>query len=377
MDRIIGVAVGLVTMYLMLSILASHLQELLAANNQSRSKLLNAAITTMLSSQALTQAFFAHPLVKALLPAPKKGPGRGLAPAYIPAEVFRKVLLTVLGQTYSSKGGTLKDVLAQMPDSALRQSLSTITMDVTDEPGIAKAIEDWYLSAMDRTIGLYKRETQRSLLLVGVVLAVTFNANTFHTAQVLWSSSSARDQAQLVAQQCIQGNNQTCGKDSTVDVKNLEDSIGKLPVGWTADSKAALVANWCGWLKAGQDKGASKPSSLPQVCQSQQQQTQAANSQAPPAKQAQTQAANPQSPPAQQAQAQSTNTTQEKSTHAGELGKDALTLLTMLAGWLFTAVAVSWGAPFWFDLLNQIVNLRIAGPKPDSSGSGPAKAAAK
>lgn len=354
MDRIIGVAVGLVTMYLMLSILASHLQELLAANKQSRSKLLNSAITTMLGSQALTQAFFAHPLVKALLPAPKKDPRKVLAPAYIPAEVFRKVLLTVLGQIYSSKTATLKDFLAQMPDSALRQSLSTITIDVTDEPGIAKAIEDWYLSAMDRTIGLYKRQTQWSLLVVGFVLAIAFNANTFHTAQVLWSSSSARDQAQLIAQECLQGNNQTCGKDSTVDVNGLEKSIGKLPVGWTADSKAALTAAWCGWRKAWQDtKESSKPqSSLPQQCQSQQPQPQAAKP-------------------------QPTNPTQEKPTRAGELGKDALTLLTMLAGWLFTAVAISWGGPFWFDLLNQIVNLRIAGPKPDSSASGSAKAAAK
>jgi len=367
MDRVIGVAVGLVTMYLVLSILASHLQELLAANSQSRSKLLNSAITTMLGSQSLTQAFFGHPLVKALRPVSKKNSGNVSAPAYIPSDVFRKVLLTVLGQVYSSHTATLKDVLAQMPDSALRQSLSTITLGVDDESGIAKAIENWYLSAMDRTIGLYKRQTQGSLLLVGFVLAVAFNANTFHAAQVLWSSSSARDQAQLIAQQCLQGTNQTCGKDSTPDVKALEESMGKLPVGWTVDNKAALTAAWCGWLKAGQNVEETAKPSLPQYCKSQQPQTQAGNPQQ----------AKSQPPPLQQAQAQQFNPTEANPTRVGELGNDALMLLTMLAGWLFTAVAVSWGAPFWFDLLNQIVNLRIAGPKPESSASGPAKAATK
>ena len=189
------------------------------------------------------------------------------------------------------------------------------------------------------------------------------------------------DQAQLIAQQCLQGNNQTCGKDSTVDVNGLEKSIGKLPVGWTADSKTALTAAWCDWRKAGQDANeSSKPqAALPQNCQSQPQ-PQQAKPQPPPRQQAQTQQANPQPPPPQQlrpqqVQRQQTNPTGEKPTRAGELGKDALELLTMLAGWLFTAVAVSWGAPFWFDLLNQIVNLRIVGPKPDSSASGPAKAA--
>ncbi len=33
-------------------------------------------------------------------------------------------------------------------------------------------------------------------------------------------------------------------------------------------------------------------------------------------------------------------------------------------GWLITAIAISLGAPFWFDLLRKIVNLRSSGDKP-------------
>jgi hypothetical protein len=36
-----------------------------------------------------------------------------------------------------------------------------------------------------------------------------------------------------------------------------------------------------------------------------------------------------------------------------------------ILGWLFTVLAVSLGAPFWFDLLNKLVNLRGAGKKPE------------
>jgi hypothetical protein len=35
------------------------------------------------------------------------------------------------------------------------------------------------------------------------------------------------------------------------------------------------------------------------------------------------------------------------------------------AGWLLTAVAISLGAPFWFDLLNKFINIRAAGKLPE------------
>jgi hypothetical protein len=35
-----------------------------------------------------------------------------------------------------------------------------------------------------------------------------------------------------------------------------------------------------------------------------------------------------------------------------------------LCGWLLTAIAVSLGAPFWFDLINKFINIRMVGQKP-------------
>jgi hypothetical protein len=47
-----------------------------------------------------------------------------------------------------------------------------------------------------------------------------------------------------------------------------------------------------------------------------------------------------------------------------------------VAGWIFTAIALSLGAPFWFDLLNKFINLRAAAPPPAKVQPRPAAASA-
>ncbi len=40
-------------------------------------------------------------------------------------------------------------------------------------------------------------------------------------------------------------------------------------------------------------------------------------------------------------------------------------LLLKIVGWLITALAISLGAPFWFDLLNKLIRLRATGGQPE------------
>jgi hypothetical protein len=47
----------------------------------------------------------------------------------------------------------------------------------------------------------------------------------------------------------------------------------------------------------------------------------------------------------------------------------------MLAGWLLTAAATLFGAPFWFDMLEQFVRLKGSGPSPAEKRSGDGAAA--
>lgn len=47
-----------------------------------------------------------------------------------------------------------------------------------------------------------------------------------------------------------------------------------------------------------------------------------------------------------------------------EVPRDLQAWVTKVLGLLFTVIAVSLGAPFWFDVLNKFVNLRSSGEKP-------------
>jgi hypothetical protein len=47
--------------------------------------------------------------------------------------------------------------------------------------------------------------------------------------------------------------------------------------------------------------------------------------------------------------------------------------LARLLGWMLTILAISLGAPFWFDMLNKLVNVRSAGKSPDEAAKTPGK----
>ncbi len=44
-------------------------------------------------------------------------------------------------------------------------------------------------------------------------------------------------------------------------------------------------------------------------------------------------------------------------------------IIKLIPGWFFSAIAIAMGAPFWFDLLGKLVNVRGAGKPPKSSDS--------
>jgi hypothetical protein len=54
---------------------------------------------------------------------------------------------------------------------------------------------------------------------------------------------------------------------------------------------------------------------------------------------------------------------------AADIGWKDISVRTV-GGWAITAAAVGLGAPFWFALLQNLVNMRNAGPKPSGSNDG-------
>ena len=57
--------------------------------------------------------------------------------------------------------------------------------------------------------------------------------------------------------------------------------------------------------------------------------------------------------------------------------KDPAAWFWRILGWLLTALALSLGAPFWFDILSQLVNVRSSGPPPPKADEASAVAATK
>jgi hypothetical protein len=106
-------------------------------------------------------------------------------------------------------------------------------------------IEQWYVDAMDRLSGYYKRWTKWMLLGLSVIVVVLFNVNTLLIAQRLYTNVTLRSAI-------VQEAGQTTANPATSS-DDLGTSIAKvktLPVGWNADNwnPDDLVYAIIGWL---------------------------------------------------------------------------------------------------------------------------------
>ena len=311
---VLDIAVGLVLIYLLLSLIMTAVQEAVAAMLKSRAANLQRAVTELLQGdQSLVAAFYNPPLIYALhrgsrgvsapggegppAPAPAAAPAPGTAPApavapapampssrpsYIPREIFAAVLIDL------AKRGELKGELNQA-----YQGLSRFAGN--DLVRLRREIEVWYDSAMDRAAGWYKRHTQLMLFLMGLAVALLLNVNSVTLAQYLAVNPQEREFANRLAEQVARSPSLPT-EQSVRTYRNQLDAI-RLPVGW---SNAAVRE-------------------LQQVFP------------APPK-----------------------NGPWGPLFYLGWVGA----LLSLLIGYGITALAITLGAPFWFDLLNRIMVIR-------------------
>ena len=306
MDRILGVVIGIATVCLIFSILASHLQEMWASYSARRAASLEIAPENMLSDPKLSQAFFAHPLIQSISFSStrssllhRNAPSEA-RPTYISSDLFSKVLQSILVSANNIKSSDLPSLIAALPDSMLKSRIKTLALGLENDAAACNAaIEKWYDDTMERINGLYKRNTQVILLLLGLGLAILCNANLLRIASTLWMSAAARDEVNAVAQLYGCKDSSSCGADNTKYVKaraDLEDNLKLLPLGYKDFHLTDLqyVRKNFSW---------------------------------------------------------------------GLVGGWTYNL----CGWMLTAIAVSLGAPFWFDLVNKFINIRMVGQKPPTA----------
>ncbi len=208
----------------------------------------------------------------------------------------------------------------------VNQTLNALFLNIEEyvtgsETKLAKArkgVEKWFDDSMDRVSGVFKRYSQSMALLIGFLVALILNVDSINLTLYLWREPSVR--AILVQNashfQLPQGEMQSNPEQALQDFRD-EFSGLSLPVGWVInDSKGKAISDVNCQLFPGDKQAFGIPVIGTSKCV------------APP---------------------QSNNQTN---------------ILLKLGGIFITALAARQGAPFWFDILKRVVNLRVTGANP-------------
>jgi hypothetical protein len=277
----------------------------------------------------LTATIFLHPMIRGLqtrrvMPQLDGGVRN---PQYIPATTFARVLVgTFLPDGPSPDDPdavqALRAVVAGLPERfEVRTSLLTlIDQSGDDMRTLQKSIEQWYDAQMGRVSGWYKRWTRMVLVVVGLVLAVGVNVDTFQIAHTLWVDEPVRA---AVVRASADGT--LCRPLAGADAESGDDAENDAAAG---DGAAPGPTEQCVLDALEGLQLADVPLGHPAGC----------SLTADPLRTCTKTDISPADP--------------------------ALAGLLKLAGWAVTAGAISFGAPFWFDALSKIGSLRSSGPKP-------------
>ena len=161
--------IGLLLIYLLLSLVCTTITEFIAAIFKLRAKDLQRGIYNLFGREELALQLYNHPLIRALYI-------KGEKLAYIPSRTFALALLDTIVPASIGNPTRLEDVRLQVGglfDSDLRRTLLLLTGGVENSLEQAlENIENWFNSAMDRVSGAYKERTQWILLALGLSLPV-------------------------------------------------------------------------------------------------------------------------------------------------------------------------------------------------------------
>jgi hypothetical protein len=315
---ILEVAIGLCFVYLLLSLICSAVNETIAGLTQRRGKMLEQAINNLVGDLGITDQLYKHPIIKSLMQ-----PGKQV-PSYIPSQKFALALMDIVtgagkaaNDSVALRQGVaamsrVKDDQGQGKLDHLQGALSAVLSDSqnhlkTDQ----QKIQAWYDDAMERVSGWYKRRTTLWIWGLALLITVCINADTVRITKVLWTNQAVR--SAVVDAANARAHAAPPEPMPLVEYSDPQNPQASSPVNipseaLTPDEKALLGQLMIGWQEDLKELKTADGAAI-----------------------------------------------------ASWVGLHVL-------GWFLTIVALSLGAPFWFDMLNKFINLR-------NSGQAPAKAA--
>jgi hypothetical protein len=323
----IDIAIGLIFIYSLYSLLATTIVEFISVSFQLRSRNLKRAITRMLDDEdkgVLAADFNKSPVIKYLSSARfSKLFKVNTYPSYIEPCSFSQALIYVLKN--GNKG-----------DEAIQASLEKYSHTETgkhllflyneakgDITRFTQLVESWFDSTMERSSGWYKKNMTYITLGIALIIAMLFNIDSFKIIGKLSKDSNAREQYVQMAGQAMSSdafNNSTPVFDSSLKQRLLNDTALFNYLGNDSTALKNAVNDSIGAaISQIQKKTLVRMDSLYIISQ------------------------------------QSQNILSFKRTNKPSW---VFNSWNNFLGCLVTALALSLGAPFWFDLLNKLMKLR-------------------
>ena len=178
-SQILDVVIGIVFIYLLLSLICSALNELISRIFSMRAKNLEQGIGNLLNDPEFigyAKDFYNHPLIKSL-------ERKGKIPSYIPSRTFALVLMDVIGWAESGSGSkrlkSFRSTVAKIANNDLKRALLVYIDEAENNiKKLVENIEEWFDNAMQRVSGWYKRKAQLIILFLALAICALFNADT-------------------------------------------------------------------------------------------------------------------------------------------------------------------------------------------------------
>ncbi|HXF85724.1 MAG TPA: hypothetical protein VNK49_10100 [Anaerolineales bacterium] len=251
-DAVIEVAIGLIFVWLVLSIGAMQMQEWIESILGWRSQHLEKAVRAMLNDPTMSDNFFQHPAIQALY----RRSGINKMPSWIPPQRFAKVMMDLfvnagkppeaLPEGEWSLAKMQQNLKAmQQTNPELAQKFGYLLRGIGDtsakiEEKLSewhKELETWYNDTMSMVTLEYKKFSQWIAFLFGLLIAVVLNVDTVYIAKELWTQPTTR--AVIVAQ----AQAQVEAGETPSDFRQVIQSL-PLPVGWHSATMPSTPQGW-------------------------------------------------------------------------------------------------------------------------------------